>query len=172
MKICPNCKISKNLDEYNFSKGKLSGYCKECNKIKCKEYTIKRKISEPNFMENERKRAIKRRQDNKDYRVGQMFHSIKKSAAKRNIEVTITRNFIKLLIDAQNWTCSKTGLPFDLTAGFGKMPFGPTVDRIDSKGIYEAGNIQIVCNIYNYAKNEFDDETVLEFATALLEKQK
>lgn len=101
-----------------------------------------------------------------------MFHSIKQSAAKRKISFNISRDLIFLLITIQNWKCGKTGLEFDLTAGSGKRPFGPTVDRINNNLGYEPGNIQIVCNIYNYAKNEFDDKTVLEFATALLEQQK
>ena len=173
MKRCPICNILKDDNDFHRSRsGKLAGYCKPCNKIKCKEYDQKRKLTDKNFLSNERKRAIQRRQVDKNYRIGQMFHSIKKSSEKRNISLNITREFIHLMVELSQWKCVKTGIPFDLTAGEGKKPFGPTVDRINNDRGYEPDNIQIVCNIYNYAKNEFDDKTVLEFATALMEQQK
>lgn len=174
MKICPVCKIEKCFDEFHRQneRGILSGYCKSCNKIKCKEYSKKRKIKDPEFMNNERERARLNRQNSISYRLVQMVHSIKSSAAKRKISFNIEKFQIELMMLHQDFKCIKTGMKFDFTQGKGTKPFGPTIDRIDCSRGYEPDNIQLVCNMYNYAKNRWSDEEVLTFAKKLVENQK
>lgn len=42
-------------------------------------------------------------------------------------------------------------------------PFAPSLDRIDNTKGYTKENIQIVCQIYNFCKNQFSDIQVKEF---------
>ena len=61
--------------------------------------------------------------------------------------------------------CQKTGLPFVMKKG-GKSPLQPSVDRIDSNRGYTKDNCQVVCLIFNLAKNKFAEKDVYKFAKA------
>jgi hypothetical protein len=97
-----------------------------------------------------------------------MFSAIKKRAQDRNIQFDLIKVELAARFEDQEWKCAKTGIEFDLSTGNGMRPFGPTLDRIDSSKGYTSENVQIVCNVYNFAKNDFDDDDVLTFAVALL----
>jgi hypothetical protein len=97
-----------------------------------------------------------------------MLTTRKRDARLRGIPFSITRSDIEVLAEQQDWKCARTGLPLDLTACDGMKPFGPSIDRIDNSYGYEPGNIQLVCYMYNSAKNQFTDADVLRFASALL----
>lgn len=98
-----------------------------------------------------------------------MFSQIRGRARRSGIPFSVTALDLSSQINAQNWVCARTGIPFDLTIGSGRLPFGPSVDRIDNALGYEPDNIQIVCNIYNFGKNVFTDADMLKFAHALLD---
>jgi hypothetical protein len=166
-KTCPICNVTKPLAEFGFTKGRVRGYCRKCNKTYCNNYTRQRYATDSTFSARERERAQRNRSENKPYRTGQIFHSVRQSAAKRGIAFNITREQIAALLNAAEWKCAQTGIAFDLTTGQGRRPFGPTVDRIDNSRGYELSNIQVVCNVYNYAKSTFSHDDVLRFATAL-----
>ena len=101
-------------------------------------------------------------------RITRMLTTRKRDARLRGISFSLSRSDIESLVEAQNWKCARTGLPLDLTACDGIKPFGPSLDRIDNARGYEPGNIQLVCYMYNAAKNQFTDADVLQFAKALL----
>ena len=75
------------------------------------------------------------------------------------------------LWDEQDGRCSKTGWAFSLTQGAentAKNPFTPCFDRIDSSGKYEPDNIQLVCCMYNLAKNDYSEELMQEMCAAVV----
>lgn len=171
MKFCQSCQQWKPLTAFNKRKGrKIGSRCKECNRAACREYDRNRKINDPTFLERERLRAFAKRHNNQPRRINQMFNSVRKAAAKRGITFNIVQAQIHVMLEIQNWKCAKTGICFDLTAGQGIQPFGPTIDRINNNLGYEPTNIQIVCNMYNFAKNCFTDDDVMKMAKALLDK--
>ena len=51
-----------------------------------------------------------------------------------------------------------TGIPFHFHGPGADSNLLPSVDRIDSDGHYETGNIQIVCRFVNFWKSDTDDE--------------
>lgn len=61
--------------------------------------------------------------------------------------------------------CERTGLPLLLSATSG--PWVPSLDRVDSSMGYTVENTQMVCWMYNAAKNQYTDADVLRFAEAL-----
>ena len=62
------------------------------------------------------------------------------------------------LLDLQDNRCALTGIPFDFDGPGADSNLLPSVDRIDSDGHYETGNIQIVCRFVNFWKSDTDDE--------------
>lgn len=167
MKRCCRCRLEKQLSDFNRQKKRgHSGHCKDCNKAYCKDYAARKHLNDPEWVERERLRAQGYRED-RSYRVVQMFHTVKCSARTRGLPFILLKSDIIALAEKQDWKCARTGIDLDLTAGQGTRPFGPSVDRIDNARGYEPGNIQIVCTIYNYAKNAFTDADVLTLATAL-----
>lgn len=155
-KECPRCKCL-----FKRVIGRANTYCATCKKENRKEWERRETVQR-------RERQINKAQT-KPARIRKMLWSIKGSARRRNITCSISEAEIKSLIETQDWKCARTGIPLDLTAGKKTLPFGPSVDRIDGSRGYEPGNVQIVCNMYNFAKMGFSDETVLIFAKAVVE---
>jgi hypothetical protein len=69
------------------------------------------------------------------------------------------------LLDLQGNCCALTGLPFQFHGPDADKNLLPSVDRIDSDGHYEAGNLQVVCQFINFWKSDGDNE---EFKRLLL----
>ena len=61
------------------------------------------------------------------------------------------------LLDRQGNRCALTGIPFHFHGPDTDKNLLPSVDRIDSNGHYETGNIQIVCKFINFWKADSDN---------------
>lgn len=104
------------------------------------------------------------------HRAGALITWIRVRSAKRGMEFDLTREWAEEKIEAG--VCEVTGLQFEYRKD-GKerfQPFIPSVDRIDSSKGYTQDNCRMVVWIYNMAKAEWDDDTVLKMATALVAK--
>lgn len=72
--------------------------------------------------------------------------------------------------------CEVTGIPFDLTShtsdtNHTKNPWVPSLDRIDSAGVYAKENVQLVVYMYNVCKAEFSHIDVVKFCRAVASKE-
>jgi hypothetical protein len=65
---------------------------------------------------------------------------------------------IASLLDVQGDRCALTGIPFQFHGPDTDKNLHPSVDRIDSNGHYEIGNLQIVCQFINFWKSDSDNE--------------
>ena len=72
---------------------------------------------------------------------------------------------LKELMELQKDRCALTGLPFQFLGPQCDKNLLPSVDRIDSSGHYERGNLQLVCRFVNFWKQDCDNE---EFKRLLL----
>lgn len=107
-------------------------------------------------------------------RAGLMLKNTKSDAKKRNIEYALTTAWLEKKL--QTGLCEKTGLPFvlndkedaTLTQKTRKHPFSPSLDRHDSNKGYTTENTAVVCLMYNYAKNVFEEQAVEQFCRAYL----
>jgi hypothetical protein len=61
------------------------------------------------------------------------------------------------LLDLQGNRCALTGIPFHVHGPDADKNLLPSVDRIDSDGHYEAGNLQVVCQFINFWKSDSDN---------------
>lgn len=86
---------------------------------------------------------------------GQLFSQMLSGANRRNLEVSITSEYLNNLWLKQNKKCALTGL--DLTIGFGRNAKSTaSIDRIDSSKGYVEGNIQFLHKDINKMKMDFD----------------
>lgn len=65
--------------------------------------------------------------------------------------------YITALLDAQDGLCALTGLPLQYDGESDGRELLCSLDRIDSDGHYEPGNLQVVCHFANRWKNDRDD---------------
>lgn len=65
---------------------------------------------------------------------------------------------IAIQLDRQEDRCALTGIPFEFPGRSSDSNVYPSLDRIDSSGHYEVGNVQIVCRFINFWKGATEDE--------------
>lgn len=61
------------------------------------------------------------------------------------------------LLDRQDNCCALTGIPFHFSSPDSDKNLLPSLDRINSDGHYEAGNLQVVCRFVNFWKSASDN---------------
>ena len=85
------------------------------------------------------------------------FHNSRKNALSRNIPFELTRDDLVDLVDQHNHRCAITKIFFneDRPVGSRRRPWAPSIDRIDSSGIYRMENVRLVCVSVNLAMNEW-----------------
>jgi hypothetical protein len=65
--------------------------------------------------------------------------------------------YIGKLLEAQDGVCAITGIQLQMDGDHEDPELLCSLDRIDSDGHYESGNLQIVCRFVNRWKNDGDD---------------
>lgn len=94
-----------------------------------------------------------------------MVERQRRSAKARNIPFALTARYVLALLQRANFRCSVSGIGFSDERGeFHKNPWAPSIDRIDNRGIYEPGNVQIVCLAVSLAMNEWGYDVLLRLA--------
>ena len=80
----------------------------------------------------------------------------------KNKELRMSRDELEAaiarLLDLQSNCCALTGIPFQFHGGEVEKNLLPSLDRIDSNGHYEDGNLQVVCQFINFWKSDSDNE--------------
>jgi len=82
----------------------------------------------------------------------------------------INKDQLVKICEGQNGKCALSGISFDLENS--GSPFRPSIDRIDSKGCYELGNIQFVCSVINVMKNKIVEEEFIELCERVVKTRK
>lgn len=77
----------------------------------------------------------------------------------------VLERLLTSLLELQGDRCALTDIPFHFHGSGADNNLLPSVDRIDSDGHYETGNIQIVCRFVNFWKSDTDD---VEFRRLLM----
>ena len=89
----------------------------------------------------------------------------KESPDKKTIEITLQD--LKHLWDKQNGTCPFTGWKLILHSTTKErldyIPNRASLDRIDSNKGYTLDNVRFVSLMYQFAKNKFSDDQVIQF---------
>lgn len=88
---------------------------------------------------------------------GQLVERRLKNKELRMSSIELER-LIKSLLDLQGDCCALTGIRFHFHGPEADVNLKPSLDRIDSSGHYEHGNLQIVCRFVNFWKADDDNE--------------
>ena len=85
---------------------------------------------------------------------------VQRTLKNKELRMTTTEleEMIGSLLDRQGNCCALTGIPFHFHGPGADVDLKPSVDRIDSGGHYERGNLQIVCRFVNFWKADADNE--------------
>lgn len=91
------------------------------------------------------------------------------NSAVQNSGAGLTPHDIDKLFVDQEWRCAISNIPFRIqAAAAGRAgPFSPSLDRIVAGGLYEIGNVRLVCTIVNYAMNEWGEAALYELVEAM-----
>lgn len=87
---------------------------------------------------------------------GQIVQRILKAKELRMTPAELER-LIASLLDLQGDRCALTGIPFQFHGPETDKNLLPSLDRIDSAGHYEVGNLQVVCQFINFWKGDGDN---------------
>lgn len=103
------------------------------------------------------------------HRMNLLYHAACRRARTKNLPIDIDKEYLLHLVELSNNCCQVTGIKFDYDRNpkYGKNPYAPSLDRIDSSKGYTKGNVQLVVFMYNTAKGDWEHEDVLKLAEAL-----
>ena len=87
---------------------------------------------------------------------GQVVECILKNKELRMTTLELEKHIASLL-DLQDNRCALTGVPFQFHGPETDKSLLPSLDRIDSAGHYEMGNLQVVCQFVNFWKGASDN---------------
>ncbi len=83
----------------------------------------------------------------------------------KNKELRMSRGaleaYIKDILAKQEGRCALTGIALQYSEKGIDQQLSPSLDRIDSNGHYEVGNLQVVCRFINFWKSDMDNEEFL-----------
>jgi hypothetical protein len=97
--------------------------------------------------------------------------NIIKNSKKKNRSYDIDLKYLKGLWEQQEGICPFTKQKLELRTHSYKSqahPYSASLDRIDNTKGYIKGNVRFVSLIFNYARNTFTDEQVLQFCKEII----
>jgi hypothetical protein len=88
---------------------------------------------------------------------------------KRQLEFTISTEYIWDLLNHQNFKCALTGVPITVSKNWRKEKFTASLDRIDSSKGYIEGNVQWLHKTVNRLKSNFPEDQLLYWVERIYE---
>lgn len=96
-----------------------------------------------------------------------------KNSKKRNQIYDVNLEYLSEVWKKQNGICPFTKQKLELRTHSNKEkanPYSASLDRIDNSKGYIKGNVRFVCLMYNYARNNFSDDEVIDFCKKVADK--
>ena len=156
--ICNKCKLEKPIKNYS-GKMALSGFIYldyTCNSCKYQTKLLKYPDKIDSYLKIQRDKEIYTIEG----RASRLRNSSKQRAKVYGFEFDLSKQLI--IEKLKKGICEVTKIPLEFTK-FDLNPYAPSIDRIDSSKGYLDDNIQITCMIYNFCKNQFEEEQVKDF---------
>jgi len=89
-------------------------------------------------------------------------------------DFNLTLEYLKEIWDKQNGKCPFTNFDLELRTYKNDSRLNiksASLDRIDNSKGYVQGNVRFVSVMFNFARNKFSDEEVIEFAQAVIKNR-
>lgn len=103
----------------------------------------------------------------KKLKLDRLFYYSKVRAKEKKIEHTITYEWLQQ--QAQNDTCSATGIKFNYDTTKVRNPFGPSIDRINISKGYTPENCRLVIWAFNAGLGHYTEQDLYTVCKAYLE---
>lgn len=168
-KVCRKCGTEKAISEFGVSgkhDGKHKNICKVCNAAYLRELRLRQpeKMRERDrnwAAKNREKISEKNKKRTLNPTLEKKLQVLLKTAEKdrRRNKCSLSLDDLKNIWDKQQGRCVYTGLP--LTPK-GHRINTVSLDRIDSNGIYEQSNVQLVCVAVNRMKLDHDEKVFIQ----------
>lgn len=114
----------------------------------------------------------KRRVLSSKYFTGTSMHILRSNARVRDIEVKITNQDLDKILEKQNFICCLSGVsllyPSMFNTSTERHLCTASADRIDSSGIYEPSNVQIIHKDLQSTKMSKSNAEVIEWSTKIV----
>lgn len=109
------------------------------------------------------------------YAVSDSLPRARRRAALCKVPFGLSEGFIRGLMEAQGFACAVSGIEFDLFRTGARptktrLPFRPSIDRIEPAKGYVEGNVRLVCFAVNMALSDYGDDVFHEIVRATAAK--
>lgn len=158
-RVCKICGEDKKLQKFPYRVASCNGllyYSHTCNVCQYKKWLIRNEHKRDRYVKNQRQReffTIKGR-------ATMLRNRCKTRARKHGLQFSLSKEII--IEKLKKGVCEQTKIPLVMVKD-PCNPYSPSIDRIDNNKGYTDDNIQIVCTIYNFCKNQFTDLDVKQF---------
>lgn len=169
--ICQNCnkKAQKRKSEIDrqLKRGRTNFYCsRECSA----KHSATEHLKKWHGKYNNNLKKGSEKDEYSDFRW--YMKVIRKSSKERNHTYNVDCSYLKQIWEQQNGICPITNRKLELrTHSYTNMkhPYSASLDRIDNTKGYVKDNVRFVSLIFNYARNTFSDNEVIDFCKAVIE---
>jgi hypothetical protein len=168
--ICASCgkKIKRLFSdiEYKKKKGTSKFYCDKVCVGKSQSYRLDKYRGKYGFTKENNPSQHDEYSHFRYHLKGANKRSRLKHRRKKDVDITLEQ--LKDLWNKQNGVCAITGIkliPRLINDEKTKHPYQASLDRIDNSKDYTLSNIRFVCLIFNYARNNFSDDQVIDFCS-------
>lgn len=154
------CKVCGEVDTLLFYNG-TRNTCKKC-------ISVKNKLKYAALPEEEKKEKNQYTADwQRNNIIRTRFLGARNRVKNKELEFTITEEFITKLILRQNYRCALSGKAFDVESD----KYSPSLERIDSSIGYTPENVMWVCSMVNYMKAEYTQDDFFEMVERIYKKR-
>lgn len=158
-RICKTCGEEKILKKFPSTVSSYNGlryYQYNCNVCQYQKWLIKNEHKRDRYVKNQRQREFFTVKG----RARMLRNRCKARAKKYSRQFSISMEVV--IEKLKKGVCEQTKIPLVMVKD-PYHPYSPSIDRIDNNKGYTDDNIQIVCTIYNFCKNQFTDLDVKRF---------